>query len=142
MSTAKAFTGVVPADYLTYEEAAAQLKIGRQALKMAIATGKLHPIKLQGIVRKFIARAEVESYHARDGRQGFIRESAPADVSETPELAQFRAAVAIAAPPVLDAIHKHEDASARNIESLTNMLLNLAVSSGLAVTSPKYQPNR
>lgn len=96
----------VPADYLTYEEAAKALGLQPTSLRAAISAGKLHPLKVQGLGRKFISRAEVDSYHARKGNRGFEREPAPANTFETADAARLRELAAALSGPTIEALRE------------------------------------
>lgn len=56
-------------DLVTYIEAQQLAGIGPQALKNAIARGRMHPVKFPGVKEKYLYRSEVEAY--RDRRPWF-----------------------------------------------------------------------
>lgn len=52
-------------DLVTYIEAQQLAGIGPQALKNAIARGRMHPVKFPGVKEKYLYRSEVEAYRER-----------------------------------------------------------------------------
>lgn len=134
----------IPADYLTYEEAAAALGLQMSSLRTAISTGKLRPIKVQGLTRKFISQAEVDSYHARKGNRGFEREAAPANTIETPDAAKLRELAAALSGPTIEAMREAQatardaQATARHgIEGLVRIAIGLAIGASGQLLDPK-----
>lgn len=69
MALAQAPTIGIGDDLVTYIEAQKLLGVGPQALKNAIARGRMHPVKFPGVKEKYLYRGEVEAY--RDRRPWF-----------------------------------------------------------------------
>lgn len=105
MSTAGRSVIEIPANYLTYEEAAQALGIQVTSLKAAVYAGKLTALRVSGTNRKFISRAEVDTYHSRKGGREIVRASTPEnDTSDMERLAKLKELVSASSAPTLDAI--------------------------------------
>ena len=72
----------VPPDLMTYDEAADYLHMTRGSLRTAVAEGRLHSVKIPGILHKFIKRADVLAYHDR-ARSTEAPRKAPPEVPQT-----------------------------------------------------------
>lgn len=51
-------------DLLTFDEAAHELKLSRTTLNRLVREGRIRPVRLSGIRRRYIERRELQAYAA------------------------------------------------------------------------------
>ena len=88
----------VPSDLMTYQETADYLHMTLQSVRTAVDEGRLHSVKIPGIVHKFIKRADVMAYHDRARSTEAPTEAPQALAQLSPD--EMRAYMAAFAAPI------------------------------------------